>query len=247
MADDIGKINRNKSKSGNKGGKGSYQKGNMRKLNFLRLGNKAVGKKFTLRPVGKIKAYYKYIVENNTPSKWGVAVVAEEDKDSNPIVSKHNKYPKETFAVNVINRDTGELQILEGPQQIFEAFGDYYERESKTPGSYKNGADFKLTVNGLNQKDENDKNLPYYHNKFVKQTPLSQSEIEEIEENGGLFDLDKILKPTPVDELEEKLGLKSASNGDPDEDDGDDDQGEVFNRMKNPESNDNVEDDDIPF
>lgn len=164
-----------------------------RPLQFIQLGSRAVGKTYNFRVLGNYVQYYKYVVQGQD-GKWRSAIT--EDPDNCPIVAKHGIRPKETYAVNVLDRADGQIKILEGPRSIFEVFANYHKMTEKNPGG-PNGADFSVQVTGQKGKD-------YYRTDMVKRTPFAAKEAELLK-NEGLYKLERIFKATPPDKIESVL------------------------------------------
>lgn len=164
-----------------------------KKIKFLVLGNKAIGKEYVIRPVGDPVHFYKYVVQGED-KKWRSAIT--DNPESCVIKAKHNIVPKLVCAVNVINREDGEIYILEGTPTIFGEFRKFAEISQLDPGGVQ-GADFKITVTGKKGKD-------FYMTQFVKKSVLSEAEQKGLESN-PIYPLEKIYKITPQSEIEKVL------------------------------------------
>jgi len=163
-------------------------------LKFMKVkaGSNGEEKTFRIRPLLGAVMFYKYVVPHN--GKWRSAIC--EDPRVCPIFTKHDIRPQEKYAINVIDREDGEIKILEGPFSIFKEFKTYYEHTGTNPGKAK-GADFVVKVTGTGKKTR-------YEGSFAGKTDLTEEERKTINTH-GLFQLEKIFKVTPADQIEEKL------------------------------------------
>ena len=73
---------------------------------------------------------------------------------------------------------------------------DYKKMTGNNPGGIESGADFKLFVSG--------KKGSYYQTDMDQKVALT-SEEKEMVRTEGLYELDRIFKPTPNENLEDKL------------------------------------------
>jgi hypothetical protein len=168
---------------------------NKNKSEFLKLGAGT----YQVRLLGSPIKFHKFIVKQSD-GRYTSAIC--NDPSNNPVTNNHEMTATERYAINIIDRADGQLKILEAGVSVFEKFKEFFQATGQNPGA-QNGADFKITVTGANKTKR-------YETKFVKKTPLTDSEIKMVKERGGLIDLEKIYQPTPDDELENKLFNTSA-------------------------------------
>ena len=150
------------------------------------------GSSYNVRPLGNPIVFLKAGVMVN--GSYRSAII--EDPDS-PVVKKFsNMNVNERYAANVLDRADGKIKIMEGPLSIFGEFKSYFEHTKENPG-LSVGADFsiKATGDGKNRR---------YTTKFSSKTILSDAEKAMIKEQ-GLYDLEKVFKVVPDEELEDKL------------------------------------------
>ena len=166
-----------------------------RELRFITLGSKAIGKTILFRPLGTPKTYYKYLIKGED-GKYRSAIV--EDNLNNPVTVNHSLEPQLFFSMNVIDREDGLIKIIEGQvgKGILEKLIDYKKMTGNNPGGIESGADFKLFVSG--------KKGSYYQTDMDQKVALT-SEEKEMVRTEGLYELDRIFKPTPNENLEDKL------------------------------------------
>lgn len=181
--------------------KNSSNDGDRRSLKYITLGKKAVGKEYIVRPIKNPVGFYKAVIQ--TPDgRWNNVVVEMDDEGgdthvrNHPLYLNHNVPFSARYAINVIDRADGEVKILEGGVSIFEAFSKFNEMTERSPGA-KEGADFKIEVTGKKGKD-------YYKVNMHAKTVLGADEVDQIKEQGGIYKLQDIYKPTP-DEKWKKL------------------------------------------
>lgn len=155
--------------------------------------------KYTVRPVGphiKCRKLFK-------PYR---ATLTDNDKDNDP-AWKAGFYPGKRYAINVINRANGKLEVLEKGVDVFKQFANYKAVFGKNPSDAKDGVDFLITVtipklpNGQLNKLKTE-----YAVTHLKETPLTKEEIEMIKAQ-KLWPLTEIYKPTP---LEKRIEMWNA-------------------------------------
>jgi hypothetical protein len=176
-----------------KNGTGSGKK--LKNLEFIKFVD---GASYNIRPLGNPIVFLKAGVTVN--GAYRSAII--EDPDS-PVVKKFsNMNVNERYAVNVLDRSDKKIKIMEGPLSIFGEFKSYSEHTQKNPG-LSEGADFNIKASGEGKNRR-------YATKFAKNTVLSDAEKAMIKEQ-GLYDLEKVFKVVPDDELEDKL-FNSSGN-----------------------------------
>ena len=172
-----------------KSGTGSGSGKKLKNLEFVKFVD---GSSVNIRPLGNPIVFLKAGMTVN--GKYRSAII--EDPDS-PVVKKFsNMNVNERYAVNVIDRSDKKIKIMEGPLSIFGEFKSYSEHTNENPG-LSNGADFSIKASG------DGKNRRYV-TKFSSKTVLTDEEKAMIKEQ-GLYDLEKVFKVVPDDELESKL------------------------------------------
>ena len=147
---------------------------------------------YNIRPLQSPIVFYKYFLKRD--GKYFSAIC--EDPSTCPIFIHHKLIPQEKYAINVIDREDGELKILEGSVSIFGRFRDCYDGSGINPGG-KVGYDFQITATGDGLERR-------YKCKKMAKTVISQAEATMLKEH-KLFQLEKIYKVTPSDQIEEKL------------------------------------------
>lgn len=163
------------------------------------------------RPIGKAVEFYKFFLM--TPAGKRTIVVDKKDKDAaqkviGDFLGKDVK-PTWRCAMFVINRANGEVEILEGGYQIFEAFAVWAKASGASPGSQASG-DWTIKATGDGAGGANPRK---YNTQFFRPAPLTQEELSKInklQEEGKLKFAD-IYKTVPVDQLVSKLTGESTS------------------------------------
>jgi hypothetical protein len=147
------------------------------KTNFLRL--KSREKPYTVRLFHKPKEVYRYYLNNKS------AITA--DPDNCPVAIKHGEKPKLRYAINVIDRDDGEVKVLEAPAMVFKEFKKFYEANQIDPGG-NDAPDFVIKVEGSGIDTK------YSVAYKMKAQPFSAEEKALLREKK--YDLAKLFAPT---------------------------------------------------
>jgi hypothetical protein len=170
----------------------------------------APGGKNKFRPLGDPVVFYRYY-QVLPDGKFASAIT--DDPENCPVAQKHNIEPKKRAAINVIDRHDGKLKIYEGPYANFVDMKTMWEGEGSSPGG-ADGADFGIMVDIPN----GNKKLTRYKVTCYGATTITPEEKQMIIEtgpDGKIYQLEKEFQPTPVNEIEAKLGLvqsKSSAN-----------------------------------
>ncbi len=114
--------------------------------------------------------------------------------------------PKRRFAINVIDREDGQVKVMEAAEMVFKEFKKFYENNTIDPGG-NDGPDFviKVTGEGINTK---------YDTGFkMGSKPFTAEEKALLKANK--YDLDELFKATPADKIEDQLFREKDGNGRP--------------------------------
>lgn len=186
------------------------------RLNFFKMEKDKV---HIFRPIGKAVEFYKYFVMS--PAGKRTVIVDKKDKDpSQKVISEFlGKETKPTWrcAMFVLNRANGEVEILEGGFQIFEAFAVWAKASGASPGSQASG-DWTIRATGDGAGGSNPRK---YQTQFMRPAPLTQEELAKINalQEQGKLKFSEIYRPVPVDQLVSKLtGGTGGSSSLPDVD-----------------------------
>lgn len=106
-------------------------------------------------------------------------------------------YPRETFAIHIIDRQDGELKILEKGRSLFKQFARYKIVNDVNPAG-KEGPDWVITVEWPNG---NKRQAKYSATAKAKPSPFTEEEIEMIKENK--VPLKDIYQTTPLEKIQE--------------------------------------------
>ena len=169
--------------------KGGALSGAQGQISFLRLQS---GNTYKIRLLGSPVKFYKYVIQHD--GSWRSAIC--EDPSTCIIRQEHGEDPRERYAVNVIDRTDGEIKIMEGPLTVFKTFRTFFEGTGSAPGGAQ-GGDFEIVVTGSGLGTR-------YKVTFSKKTPFTDEEKTYIKEK-GLYELERIFKSTPPDEIEATL------------------------------------------
>ena len=163
--------------------KNSSKKNDIVRLNISDPGEHKV------RLVGKPIYYYRYWV-------GGKAAICE-DPTTCPVRQKYGIDPTIRYAINVLDRNDGDkLKIMEFTQTVYDQIKTVCTKRQVTNPGDEFGPDFDIIVTGTKPKIKSqiligDKN------------PFTDSQKEYIKAN--FFELKKIYKPVPSNEIEERL------------------------------------------
>ena len=173
--------------------------GDSKKTVYLRLPPGSAGNPnvYTVRPVAKVMAIYRYFKENKGKNRS----VIVDDPESCPVRERHSELePKLRYAINVIDRADGEIKVLEAPPSVFKGFKEWYKRTKKAPGGEK-GGDFSISVE---LPQNGDKRQTKYSCMYLDPTPFTEDEIKRFQ-SGGLYNLNDVYKPNASKQIEEIL------------------------------------------
>ena len=144
---------------------------------------------YRIRLVGNHVKFYRH---------WNpVRAITHYDYKSDDPAWQAGFYPSKRFAINVIDRRDGKLKILEKGTQIFKVFADYKSLFGKNPAG-KDGPDFNIRVS----IPGGDKRSTSYTVTHLEAAPFTEEEKSMIREN--LYDLPKIYKSTPLEDIQKQ-------------------------------------------
>jgi hypothetical protein len=103
-------------------------------------------------------------------------------------------YPRETFAIHVIDRSDGQLKILEKGRSLFKQFARYKIVNDTNPAG-KDGPDWVIEVTGSGLQTK------YSATAKAKPSTFTEEEIEMIKENKA--PLKTIYATTPLEKIQE--------------------------------------------
>jgi len=144
---------------------------------------------YKIRLVGNHVKFYRH---------WNpIQAITHYDYKSEDPAWKAGFYPSKRFAINVIDRSDGLLKILEKGSQVFEVFANYKSLFDKNPAG-KDGPDFNIRV----KIPGGDKRSTSYTVTHLDAAPFTEEEKTMIREN--LFDLPKIYKSSPLEDIQKQ-------------------------------------------
>lgn len=158
-------------------------------IRFLKLES---GKTYELRFVGQPLKFFKYFIAGKS------AIVA--DDKSNIVKLKYGFDPSVRFAINALNRADGQVYVVECPPSLLRDVADWGKARKTDPGG-RTGANFQVVVTGKNK-------MTRYKAIALDIAPFTDAEKEYLKAN--IYDLNKIYKATPDDQLEDKLALEGG-------------------------------------
>lgn len=188
-------------------GEGGGRKSNKGK--FMRL---EANQTYRVRPLRKPVTFWKY--GNKKDGRYRSAIV--EDPNNCPLTEKYPKLrAQKRYAILVFNRDEENiLQVLEGPQKMFEALRHFKKVTKNEPGGPK-GGDFQIKVvcpNGIKDRETT------YDVEFLDPAPFTDDEKQYYKEHAEDFSLEEIFAAKDLEEIEEILFGEGYKRRDDDDD-----------------------------
>lgn len=183
----------------NAAGSGS-EGGNQKK--FLKFES---GKTHVFRPLGGGVEFYKFFVNTEKGKRTIIVDLPDKDKAAE-LLSKHfgrEITPQHRYAINVLDREDGQVKILEGGHSIFKFFAKWSKLNQQLPGSQA-GGDWAIDVQGDGLQRR-------YTTGFMRPAPLSQEETKRIKEKKEMYSLKEVYKSTAVNEIVGKITGEPAS------------------------------------
>jgi hypothetical protein len=171
---------------------GSGSSGGSDQKKFLRFES---GKTHVFRPVGGAVEFYKFFVTTDK-GKRSINVNPGNEAKAAEMLSKYfgkEIVPQHRFAINVIDRQDGQIKILEGGLSIFKFFAQWCKLNGQAPGG-QSGGDWSVNVEGENLQRR-------YTTGFLRSAPLSAEEVKKIKDMKGLYSLSEVYKETPLDQV----------------------------------------------
>jgi hypothetical protein len=145
------------------------------------------GQEYQVRFIGPPVKFHKYFVA-------GKSAICS-DPETCSVRKKYNIEPGVRYAVNVLNRKDGQLYLVEVPPSVLKPVSAWGKRRQTDPGGV-NACDFSISVTGQ-------KKMTRYEVVPLDITPLTAEEQEYCKQN--VYDLNKLFKATPDNEIEAKL------------------------------------------
>ena len=167
---------------------------NKSEIDWLRLKDKP---EHTVRLVHRPKPISRYY-------KDGKSAICGDVKNC-PVALKHNIQPKDRYAIIVIDRSDKKVKIMEAPASLFKRFRDFWKVNDIDPGS-NDGPDFVISIEGQGLNTRYTVEAKQGSKPFTDEEKMA-IRAKKAENNGKGYDLDLIFAPTPVDKIEEQLGL----------------------------------------
>ena len=185
----------------------SGSKGNGDGISFLRFER---DKATRIRPFGGAVGFYKIFIEKGKPS---IVVDAKVKDQACKMLSEHSGKefnPSWRCAMFVIDREDGRIKVMEGGNQIFEAFSNWSKGSGIKPGTGQAG-DWQISVTGDGVGGANPRK---YSPVYLGPSLFSDDEKTMITElkNADKLQLSNFLKEVPLDKvLEVAYGVTDSS------------------------------------
>jgi len=157
--------------------------------------------KFKVRLIGKSHFYLQtFIPKKLTGTEKDIAIISPGD-DNDPLI-KLKILPQQKCAMNVLHRnDENKHKVMRFGASIFQHIKNYAVEAGIDPTDLKKGIDFLITVEDPGGNPRNRK----YSVTPLNCTPITKEEAAKIKENGGLYELEKLFSPTPVEKINEYI------------------------------------------
>ena len=162
------------------------------KLQFIKFES---GKGKTFRPIGGAVEFTKFFVN-------GRAVVVDspyaDEASARMEAQSGQKHPPRTrFAINVIDREDGQIRILEGGPSIFKHFANWSKLNQGAPPGGRAGMDWSVMPEGEGLNRE-------YSTMPICPAPLSQDEIKLANETKEKYTLTDVFAGCSMEEVVDK-------------------------------------------
>lgn len=164
---------------------------NFKKTEWMKFGSPG---SYTIRLAGKFVKYLRY---GDEPFGKGVRVITHPSYKGQDPAWEAGFYPRESFAIHMIDRADGKVKILDKGNSIFKAFAKYKKVNDVNPAG-KEGPDFVIDVEWPNGDKRQAK---YSVTPKAKPAPFTDAEIELIKAN--LAPLHEIYKSTELSKINE--------------------------------------------
>jgi len=150
---------------------------------------------YTIRLAGKFVKYLRY---GDVPFGRGVRVITHPSYKGEDPAWEAEFYPRESFAIHIIDRADGKVKILDKGNSIFKAFAKYKKVNDVNPAG-KDGPDFVIDV----EWPSGDKmQAKYSVTPKAKPAPFTAEEIELIKSNlAPLHEIYKSMELVKIKEL----------------------------------------------
>ncbi|KKN30386.1 hypothetical protein LCGC14_0834590 [marine sediment metagenome] len=165
------------------------------------------GKTVNCRPIGTVVEFIKFFIKSPNGNRSICVELADADQAAT-VLSQHSgqQYtPQHRYAMNVLNREDGQIYVLEVGSSIFKHFANWATAAKQQPGSNA-GGDWSIYAEGNGKQRR-------YTTTFIKNTPVVEAERKTIKEAGGVYTLkgEKSVFPSvPLDQLIEKAFGESS-------------------------------------
>ena len=159
----------------------------------------SAGKTVRVRPVGRVVTFCKFFVQTPNGNR-SVCVDMENKEEAATLLCDYTGkeiIPQERFAINVIDREDGEIKILEGGKSIFGAFSHWAKKTGSDPGG-QGGGDWSIAATGEGK-------LRRYQPNHLKHTQVSEEEKNAVIAAAKERSLVEVFRAVPLDELISKI------------------------------------------
>ena len=175
------------------------------KVDFIKF---SAGKTVRIRPIGMAVEFCKFFIRTSSGNR-SVCVDLENAEKARQILAEHTGNdeiaPQHRYAINVIDREDGEIKIMEGGSSIFKAFASWAKEAGTNPGG-PGGSDWAIEVTGEGK-------LRRYQPNCIKPSVITADEkakfIELVQERS----IEDYFKGVPLDDLITKVFGDNPASG----------------------------------
>ncbi len=129
---------------------------------------------------------------------FGKQVITHQSYKDNDPAWKSGRYPQKKWAIHILNRTTGEVEVLAKNKKFFEPFALYKAANDINPADLKEAPDFVISVEHPNGDSRQAK---YKIMPCQKATPITKEELEQIREHG--VKLPEVFKAWTLERIQE--------------------------------------------
>jgi hypothetical protein len=163
--------------------------GERRKTNYMTFDKPGV---YQVRLFGKFVKFYSHW----QPFDRKIITLKEWSKEDPATVAGF--YPRQAWAIHVIDRKDGSVKVLEKGKKIFECFANYKTVNNINPASPTEAPDFQIKVEW---PKGNKRAAVYSVTALAKPSPLTKEEIEKCK--AEKYPLELMYKTTPLEKIKE--------------------------------------------
>lgn len=150
---------------------------------------------FRIRPLGQPVRFQKYFTKKDGEVRTAIT----EDEETCEVKVRHPELKaNKRYAIYVVDREDGQVKIMEFPKTVFQAFQEWWRNTNIEPGSGQAGFDWSITIKGSGLQTR-------YQATPIMAVPLTDEEIVAAKAEFSNNPLEDLYKANSSDEIESKL------------------------------------------